>query len=166
MSSTNLGKWISLLYRYGQIYIFRELEPYNIGKGQFLFLLTLFKNDGLSQEELARSIKIDKGTTARAISKLEKSGYIYKKQNENDMRANQIFLTQKGKDFKPVLFSILDDWTAILSKGMTNHELEEVFRVLTRMTENATEYICKARKDNTMTSERCAKESRCRHNGT
>lgn len=167
MFNANLGKWISLLYRYSQIYIFRELEPYNIGQGQALFLLALYKNDGLSQEELARSIKIDKGTTARAIDKLEKAGYVYRKQNENDMRVNQILLTQKAKDFKPVLFSILDRWTAILSEGMTKRELEETFRVLNRMTENAIEHICKTRKNYTMTAEECAEEKRrCKHDGT
>lgn len=145
LSSTSLGKWISLLYRYGQIYVTKELEPYNIGKGQFLFLISLYCNDGLSQEDLAQNLNIDKGTTARALNKLEKNGYIYRKPNKSNLRANQIFLTQKAKDFEPQLFAILQKWTDTLSTGMTESEIEIAFNLLTKMTENATTYINKYR---------------------
>ena len=145
MSSASLGKWISLLYRYGQIYIYKELEPYNIGKGQFLFLVTLYKKEGLSQDELAQTLNIDKGTTARAVEKLEKSGYLYRKPKKMNLRTNEIYLTQKAKDFEPQLYSILKRWTDILSTGMAESEIEKAFCILAKMTENATDYITKYR---------------------
>lgn len=145
MSSTSLGKWVSLLYRYGQIYIHKELEPYNVGKGQFLFLVTLYKKEGLSQEELAQTLNIDKGTTARAVKKLEKNGYLYRKPKVKNLRSNEIFLTKKAKDFEPQLYSILKKWTDVLSTGMSECEIEKAFNILAKMTENATDYITKYR---------------------
>lgn len=145
MSCASLGKWISLLYRYGQIYIYKELEPYNIGKGQFLFLVTLYTKDGLSQEELAQTLNIDKGTTARAVDKLEKAGYLQRNPKKANLRTNEIFLTQKAKAFKPQLFFILKKWTDILSTGMENREIEKAFSIIEKMTENATDYIAKYR---------------------
>jgi len=145
VSSASLGKWISLLYRYGQIYISKELEPYSIGRGQFLFLLTLYSQEGLSQEELAQTLNIDKGTTARAVEKLEKNGYLYRKPRIQNLRTNEVFLTQKAKDFEPLLYSILKKWTDILSTGMSEYEIEKTFIILEKMNENATNYITKYR---------------------
>ncbi len=141
----SIGKCISLLYRYSQIYLTKELEPYGIGKGQFLFLFVLYKKDGLSQEELSQILNMDKGTTARAIDKLEKSGYVTKKSYEKDLRINHIFLTEKAKKFEPQLYSILKNWTDILSTGMEKDEVEKTFNSLAKMTENATKHIAKYR---------------------
>jgi len=72
----SIGRWISMLYRYSQIYVGNKLQPYGIGKGQFMFLIKLFERDGLNQDELVDGLNIDKGTTARALRKLEQEGYI------------------------------------------------------------------------------------------
>ncbi|MGF7186322.1 DNA-binding MarR family transcriptional regulator [Desulfitispora alkaliphila] len=145
MQNISLGKWISILYRYGHIFINKELEPHNIGKGQVLFLIALYHKDGLPQEELSLSLNIDKGTTARAIRKLETTGYIIRKQNTKDLRSHQIFLTEKAKAFEPHLFTILNRWTEILSEGMTEEEVETALRLLTKMASNAAGYIQKER---------------------
>ncbi len=146
MSDSSLGKWISLLYRYGQIYMAKELEPYQIGKGQFLFLLMLYQKDGLLQEELAQCLNIDKGTTARAISKLEKAGYLLRERNKDDLRANRIFLTKQGRELKPQISAAICRWTEIISANMTDEEVKIAFNVLTKMAHNATEHIVKQRK--------------------
>lgn len=145
MTDVFWGRWISLLYRYGLIFVAKELEPYNIGKGQFMFLLALYKRDGMLQEEVATLFNIDKGTTARAISKLEKAGYVIRKPNDQDLRSNHVFLTQQGMDFKPRLYAILQRWTDILSTGMTAEETEKALDLLTKMSRNATMHIHKER---------------------
>lgn len=141
----SLGKWVSLLYRYGQIYMSIELKPYNIGKGQFLFLLALYQKDGLTQDELVEFINIDKGTTARAISKLEQNGYVSRRPNQQDQRSNKIFLTQQAIELKPYIYSILQKWTKILSADMTEEEVAKIFSLLAKMAHNATDYIQKNR---------------------
>src|SRR5690554_5730985 len=135
------GRLISLLFRYFQIYMANELEPYNIGRGQALFLFALYQKDGLSQEKLACSLNIDKSTTARAINKLEKAGYVIRKKNNEDLRSNQIFLTPQAKQFKPKLYSILQQWTEVLSKDMTREEVNTALNLLTKMFQNAIDYI-------------------------
>lgn len=145
MLERSLGRWISLLYRYGQMFVGKELEPYDIGKGQFYFLLALYKRDGMRQEELADLLKIDKGTTARAIDKLEQAGYIRREPSQEDLRANWVFLTPKALDFKPELVAILLRWTEIISNGMAQEEIEQSFSLLERMAQNAIAYMKKQR---------------------
>ena len=81
------GKYISQIYRKGRASISKGLEQYDIGSGQMMFLLQLYKQDGISQEELTEKLNIDKGTTARSIKKLEKEGFIIRVKDEHDKRA-------------------------------------------------------------------------------
>ena len=96
-----IGKAISYLYRYGQIYIGKKIEPYGIGSGQFPFLMRLYREDGINQESLSDYLKIDKGTTARAIQKLVDEGYVFRQRDEKDRRSYRVFLTEKGKKLEP-----------------------------------------------------------------
>lgn len=96
----NIGKYISQLHRKGNVFINRELSKYDLSVGQFMFLLDLYMKDGKNQEEISDNLKIDKGTTARAIKKLEEQGFVIRIKNENDKRSNKIYLTDKAKDIK------------------------------------------------------------------
>jgi len=139
--SATIGKWVSLLHRHAHMYLAKELEPYGIGTGQFLFLISLFHRDGILQEELASYLKIDKGTTARAINKLVSAGYVIKEPNKNDLRSNYIFLTEKGKSFKPTIQAILDNWNVIISNGLTEEQVDLANQLLQKIATNAAEHI-------------------------
>lgn len=60
----------------------------------------VFNNNGCNQEEISTVLNIDKGTTARALQKLEKEGYINKEIDKNDRRINHIIITKKGSEIK------------------------------------------------------------------
>lgn len=129
----NIGKYISQLYRRGGIFITKRMEKYNIGQGQFMFLLELYIEDGRNQEELSKVLKIDKGTTARAIKKLEEEGYIERFKDEKDKRSNKIYLTQKGRDVKESIFSVLDDWERKMSEHLDESEKELMIKLLEKV---------------------------------
>ena len=93
-----IGKYISQIYRKGRAFISKGLTQYDMGYGQMLFLLQLYRQDGISQEELTEKLNIDKGTTARSIKKLEKEGFIIRLKDEHDKRAYKIYLTDKSKE--------------------------------------------------------------------
>lgn len=137
----SIGKWISIIYRYGQSYIEKRLAPYNIGSGQYIFLLILFRKDGISQEALSNNFNIDKGTTARAIKKLEKEGYVVRKVDINDRRAYKIYVTDKARQIKPILYKVLSDWTNILGLDLTEEETAFVLSILEKMAENAAQFM-------------------------
>jgi DNA-binding MarR family transcriptional regulator len=99
--------------------------------------MTLYARDGISQEEITRKVLIDKGTTARAIQKLVKEGYVKKEQNPNDKRAYKVFLTEKAFQVKPVLKEISARITDILSSGFTEEEKEAAWFTLDSMAKNA-----------------------------
>ncbi len=141
--SRSINRWISILYRYGQSHISKQVGKFNIGSGQYVFLLALYKKDGISQEEISDHLKIDKATTAKAIRRLEKEGYIKRDINSEDRRAFKVFLTQKAFDIKPEIHSILRNWSDVLSGGFSEDEKKLVLELLGRMAKNAFEFIDK-----------------------
>jgi len=76
MKREPFGKYIAAVYRHQQILINHHLKSYGIGSGQYVFLVKIHENPGISQKELSKLVKIDKATTAKALKKLEQKGYI------------------------------------------------------------------------------------------
>jgi len=136
----SLGRWISLLHRYGHVYVGRQLKQYNIGKGQYTFLNALYKKDGVRQEQLSDYLKIDKGTTAKAIKKLEDDEYIIRKVDTKDKRAYNVYLTDKALKINPLVRKAMTDWLNILFLGFSEEEKKTSLSLLERMGKNATTF--------------------------
>lgn len=141
MNKDSFGRWISLIYRYGQTHISRRLKDYNIGRGQYIFLIALYEKDGISQEQLTDYLKIGKCTTARALKKLEENHYIIRKQDLMDKRAYKVCLTEKAYEVKPVIDLILTEWAHILSYNFSEEEKKIALNMFEKMAENASEKL-------------------------
>jgi len=136
-----IGRGISVLYRHAQAYIANQLKPYGLGSGQYTYLLVLYKHDGMSQEELSSCLMIDKGTTARAIEKLEKAGYVTRQTNPNDRRAYNVFLTDKAREIKPVLMDTIHSWNAIMVMDLVEEEKDKIGDILHKMVNSTVRYV-------------------------
>ncbi len=139
----NMGKYISILYRSGKMYINSKFEKYNIGSGQYLFLMFLSHSEGVTQEEMSCRLFIDKGTTAKAIRKLEEEGYVNRLVDSEDKRAYKVYLTEKGKKVTAKISEVLREWDDILTADFTEEEKETASRFLQRMLENKNKQIPK-----------------------
>ena len=137
---SSIGRQISILHRYGQSYISKKLETYNIGSGQYIFLLALYRNDGISQEELSTYLKIDKATTAKAVKKLITAGYIRRDIDVSDKRAYKVFMTAKAMDVIPVVQEVIKSWENTVSGGLTEEEKRLTEELLHKMAQNAYQF--------------------------
>lgn len=128
-----IGKNIGILSRYGQAYLDRELEPYHLKTGQLHILFMLFKNDGINQESLARSLSVDKAAVTRSIAKLINEGYVYRERDDEDKRSYRVFLTSRGKEIHEEIFMIARRWEDILLSCLKEEEQELMNRALRTM---------------------------------
>lgn len=141
------SKYISILYRLGNIYYDAELEPYQIGCGQQFFLLRIHEYPGTSLLELARKGYYDKGTTARAVKKLEDQGYIKRDIDPVDKRIHKLFITEKAIPVIEETYAMLENWNKILTEGLSQEEKAAVDQLTEKMAENANAYFIKRRKE-------------------
>lgn len=128
-----IGRYISQIHRKGRIYISKELNDLGIGSGQVMFLLELYRGDGKSQEDLAEALHIDKGTTARAIKKLEEAGFVSRVKDEIDKRANKVYLTNKGKEVQENVFSIMMKWENKIAINLSKEESKHLLNLLNKV---------------------------------
>lgn len=134
-----LGKHISIIHRYSQIYLAPKLNEYGLGAGQYHFLMALYNNNGVIQERLSRIVNLDKATTARAVKKLEQQGYITRETNRDDKRSHNIFLTEKALSIRPHLEGILDSWNSVMLAGFDATENTQIMKLIQKISSNLLE---------------------------
>lgn len=104
-------------------------EKIGLYPGQPVLLFTLNKKDGQSQKELAKALNIKPATITVMIKRMSKAGLIEKKQNENDKRQSQIYLTEKGKEIVKHVDEIVQRINNQCFSNLTKEE-EEILRQL------------------------------------
>ncbi|MEN8077411.1 MarR family transcriptional regulator [Clostridioides difficile] len=131
-----IGKYISLIYRQANVFFSKEFSKFGFGCGQYMFMIHLYRNDGISQEKLSELVNIDKGTTAKAIKKLEELEFITRSKDSIDKRINRIYLTDKALDIKSDFFEVLTKWEKSLTNNLTEEEINMGLKLLNKLSNN------------------------------
>lgn len=113
-----------------------EFKELDLTKGQYLYLVRIFENPGIIQEQLLELIKVDRSTATRAIQKLELNGFIEKKNAPDNKKINRLFPTEKGKDAYPFIKRENEYSNRIALNGFTEQEAELAARLLQRIRTN------------------------------
>lgn len=79
-----------------------KVTPCSITAEQWSILYQLWKEEGLTQQELANSTYRDKPSITRLINNLEKMELVIRVIDKQDRRSNLIYLTKQGRKLKKV----------------------------------------------------------------
>jgi len=82
-----------------------RIRPLGLAPAQFMTLLELWEEDGLTQKDLVRRLDIEQATMANTLKRMERDGLITRQENPDDRRAQLIRLTDKAR-------ALQDDATA------------------------------------------------------
>lgn len=137
----SIGRYISHLHRVGANFLSKEYDKYDIGSGQYQFLIQLYLQDGISHDELTEKISVDKATTTRAIKKLESSGYVQTIINPHDKRKYLIYLTDKAQKVRDEIIDISLKWNHQLVGSLSSEELDTLFILLRKIARNNPGYF-------------------------
>lgn len=132
-----ISKCASIVYRFGHMFFDEYLEKNHIGSGQQFFLLHIYEHPGISQEDLAHIDHYDKGTTARAVKKLEQEGYILRKSDEKDRRFMKLYVTKDGEALVMKIQKIIKQWNKMLTEGLSDEEQVLVSNLMEKIAQNA-----------------------------
>ena len=128
-----------------------EFKDYELTKGQYLYLVRICENPGIIQEKLAEMIKVDRTTAARAIQKLEISGFIEKKDDLSNQKIKKLFPTEKGLNIYPFIIRENEYSNRVALVGFSESEIETVVSMLQRIRTNVEkdwEFVKKGNKRN------------------
>lgn len=137
MERNDLARFVGVLNRQSQAYISNALKSINISYSECIFLVNLYDNEGINQEELSSMLLIDKTITAKSIKSLEEKGFITREMCEKDKRAKKLYLTNKGRDCREHIFLVLKNWVDFVTGEMDEKTKIIVFSGLQLMAEKA-----------------------------
>ena len=132
---------MSIIVRYCRNFTERKLREFDLTFGEQIIVMFLSANENISQDTISKTFMIDKGMVAKTLNKLERKGYIMRRQNPNNKRENIITLTQKGSDILIHMNAVLQEWNQILYEGMNKEDIASVKRLTEKMVENVANYL-------------------------
>ena len=119
----------------------QALKGLDVCGGQVPYLLRICRSPGLSQDEMARGLYVNKSTAARVIAHLEKSGYVERRPSEEDRRRLLLYPTQKALDALPQVREIVHGWNDYLLEEFTEEEKEALMSMMARVSKRAQAFI-------------------------
>lgn len=131
-----VGRLISAIHRKIHQRVAAELKDFDIDIGQFFFLLYISKHDGISQDQMAQNLYLDKTTASKGIKRLMEIGCVERKVNPCDRRQFQLCTTKKGKDLSPELNKIYMSTQEFIVQNLSEDEKDCLNRVLQKMIQN------------------------------
>lgn len=140
MTILKLNDYISIFIHQTDLhltsYVKKRLAPFNIAPEQNLVMMLLWEKDGLTQNDVAIRLDKDKTNIARMSYGLEQKGFIRRSNCPQDKRSQRLYLTEEGLKLKDFVIPIAEEFNRIVCNGITDEELIQVRKILSKMREN------------------------------
>ena len=105
------------------------------------YLTEACAHPGISQDQLAARICINKSNVARQAAILEEEGFIARKPSQADKRVMELYPTEKTLTLMPEITDILNKWEDFLLADLSDTEVAQVHSVLQRMRDKASGWM-------------------------
>ncbi len=117
------------IHEYAKPY-FQEI---GITYGNYITLLLLYENPGITQVQLSEINHKDKNVIVQTLDKLEEKNYVKREKSENDRRAYALYLTKKGEEVVEKYWNIVIDAEKNLFKDISDEELALFKNVINKL---------------------------------
>jgi DNA-binding MarR family transcriptional regulator len=136
-----LRTWVQLAHTFTRMArrLEQGLEAQGLSLPQFDILATLFRDEGITQQELAARLLVTKGNVCGMIDRMETGGWVERRPDPGDRRANRLFLTRRGR---ALLGRVLPEHFAAVKEMMgvlATPELQSLYLFLDRLEDSARE---------------------------
>ena len=136
-----IGGLLKKIYRIYSTSVLKSLQERGFTdlRPSFLeVLLYICENDGPSIKSIGVSCGLKKQTMTSHLNELEKRGYIFRQNNIEDKREQNIFLTEFGEKFKLNLFECIHETEKDYTSLVGDVELERIEHVLSNFHQKIT----------------------------
>ena len=100
------------------------LKDLNVTLSDFAFLNILYHENNLTQDDLAKKVQYNNATVTRSLKRLEKRGFIKRKQNINDKREKIVQLTPFGREVTHDVIHKLEEYDSYTLRDFNEEEIE------------------------------------------
>ena len=132
---------LTFVSRCGARYRNRELEPLGLSARQAQTLLEICRKPGISQDELARSVALDKSNITRQAAALEENGLVLRTACLTDKRLIQLNPTDTAVRRVPQIQAVAKAWEEYVTEEFSPEELQTLEGLLGRMKQRARRWM-------------------------
>lgn len=122
--------FISIMYREHAKYINDNVKEEELSFGLHPLLIKIYRNEGISQEELAEALHLNESTIARNLKKLEDKGFI---ERFKDKRKKIIKTTPQGGRIAQKVMDLDEMWDKKLN--LSDEEYDNLIKILRKISE-------------------------------
>ena len=114
----------------------RRVKSTGVYSSQHRILMHLNVHPNSTQAELAELLEVSPAAIAVSMKKLEKGGYIERRQDASDNRVLQVIITHKGRQVIEQSISIFKKMEADMFDGFSDLEMQQLEGLFERMYRN------------------------------
>lgn len=120
-------------------YAREKMDTDGLSSVQNKVCIAIYNNPGLSQDDVARALGMDKSSIAKLIAKLMEGKYVTRQTNPQDRREYKLYLDERGEKVTQDLVNCLEEFQQNYISSIRPDLLEELNDVLNKILENAAE---------------------------
>jgi DNA-binding MarR family transcriptional regulator len=137
----NLGKSLIDLFKQHRALLTKRLAVIDLFPGQDGLLFHLSTADGQSMSDLVEKMQIKHATLFNMVERMVKTGLLKKIKDPNDLRASNIYLTDKGRTKISELRVIWKEMESLLSGGLSAPEKKNIIEGLQKLNTNISRHL-------------------------
>ena len=112
----NIGLLIHDVARLLRVLYDRQMASIGLTRSQWWLLTYLYFKDGIKQSELAMLMDMEKAPLSRLLDRMEKKGWVIRKNESKDRRTKNIYLSES---IKPLISSMRDKAAEYRSESLS-----------------------------------------------
>lgn len=130
-------KYINRISRANGIVYGHRLQEYGIAQCHHPYILLICREPGISQEQIAREICVNRSNVTRQLAALEKKELIIRRQDREDRRVWRVYPTEKMQKLLPAVRRVMREWNEFLLGGLEEGELQQLIGTLEKLSVRA-----------------------------
>lgn len=109
------------------------VRPLGLAPAQFMVLLELWREEGLTQKDLVGRLDVEQATMAATLARMERDGLIERRPDQADARARRIQLTARARALQEPALAAAKSVNARALAGFSDDEREVLLSGLRRI---------------------------------
>ena len=142
---SELFRYFQIISKHSNEYLDTKLKEYELCSCHRIFIKKIYENPGITRDKLKNIAHVHPSNTTRAIDYLEEKGYITKQNKEEDKRICALYPSEKLEVVYNVLVNAENEWINIITKGMSEDEIDLYKSLLKKSSDLSIDCIHKKR---------------------
>ncbi len=126
----SLLRTINRTHRLAMQFYAERLKSTGISGPQQIYLLHICNHPGITQEQMAQHLMVNKSTAARHLATLEEKGWIVRQSDPADKRNLLLFATDKATQICPQIKAAIQEFEQKLLQDFSPQQKQQLIDVM------------------------------------